>query len=239
MNHEQVQERSSSTAARTKSRSGQKRGVAYFSKTELSALLVLIEEHKPCGAFQWDIVSTAMYNAGHKNRYRDAYKKKFDKLWQTNEPTGSMEMPSDIMRAKEIKDMISSHEVIGYASHNRNDGSDGLTGTNLVNKDGTMKQPGTHRRKKSKIMEKLDGTCESISESNREVVNVLGRIAKVLENENFNIGNCEDLVKSSELNEFKAQLNECKAELNEFEVEVKSQFNILKSTLSALISKSD
>ena len=87
VNHEQVQERSSSTAARTKSRSGQKRGVAYFSKTELSALLVLIEEHKPCGAFQWDIVSTAMYNAGHKNRYRDAYKKKFDRLCMANQQT--------------------------------------------------------------------------------------------------------------------------------------------------------
>ena len=36
-----------------------------------------------------------------------------------------------------------SHEVIGYASLNSDDGSDGLTGTNLVTKDGEMKYPVT------------------------------------------------------------------------------------------------
>ena len=52
---------STSASARTKSGSGQKRGVTNLLKTELSTLIHLIEEHKPCGAFQWDIVSTAMY----------------------------------------------------------------------------------------------------------------------------------------------------------------------------------
>ena len=69
--------KSSSMAARIKSRIRRKRGVTNFSKTELSTLLNLIEEHILCGAFQWDVVSSAiswdnnesnfmLYQIGHK-----------------------------------------------------------------------------------------------------------------------------------------------------------------------------
>ena len=51
--------------------------------------------------------------------------------------------------------MTSSHEVIGDVSRNTDDGSDELTVASLANKDNTMKQPTTHRRKKTKMMEKL------------------------------------------------------------------------------------
>ena len=163
------------------SKSGRKRGVQNFTKKELECLLDLIEEHKPCGALQWDLVSSGLYDAGYKSRDRDSCKKKFDRLWQTSKPTGSTEMPLHIRRAKDIKDVISSHEVIGYASLNSDDSCDGLAGTNLVTKDGEMKHPVTQKRKKAKMINMLDDTCESITASNKEVTNSLEKIAKAIE----------------------------------------------------------
>ena len=39
-------------------------------------MLDLIEDHKTCGAFQCDLGSTTMCNAGYKNRDREVCKKK-------------------------------------------------------------------------------------------------------------------------------------------------------------------
>ena len=57
------------------SKSGRKRGMQNFTKKELECLLDLIEEHKPCGAVQWDLVSSGLYDAGYKSRDRDSCKK--------------------------------------------------------------------------------------------------------------------------------------------------------------------
>ena len=43
--------------------------------------------------------------------------------------------------------MILPHEVLGCTSDNGDDGFDGLTGTNLTNKDGTMKHPTTNNQR--------------------------------------------------------------------------------------------
>ena len=72
-------------------------------------------------------------------------------------------------------------------------------GTNLTNENETMKQVNTHWCKKTKMMEKLDDTCECITEPNREVVHTLGPITEVLRNENCHFWNDENLVKNSEL----------------------------------------
>ena len=60
-----------------------------------------------------DIVFTAVYGVGYKNKEQDACKKKFDRIWQTNKPTGTMEMPLCLKRAKETKDIILAKEIIG------------------------------------------------------------------------------------------------------------------------------
>ena len=43
--------------------------------------------------------------------------------------------------------MILPHEVLGCTSDNGGDGFDGLTGTNLTNKGGTMKHPTTNKQR--------------------------------------------------------------------------------------------
>ena len=210
------------------SRSGQKRGVQNFTEKELSVMLDLIEEIKPCGAHQWDLVSTNMYDKGFKNRDREACKKKFDRLWQMSKPTGCTEMPIDVKRAKEIKDLISNQEAIGYSSHNSDDSPGGLVGTNLVGKDGEMKHPTTQKRKKAKIIDMLDDTCESIIASNNDVNLSLQKIANAIE---FDNGSSNDEVKKN--------YDKLEKNFNEFKAEVKSQFNNLNSTLTALLSKFD
>ena len=70
----------------------------------------------------------------------EKYVKKIDRLLQTNKPTCSAEMILGVKEAKEIKDILSFHEVIGYASHNSDDDSDGLIGAKLSNKDGAMNE---------------------------------------------------------------------------------------------------
>ena len=137
-------------------------------------------------------------------------------------------MPLHIRRAKDIKDVISSHEVIGYASLNSDDSCDGLAGTNLVTKDGEMKHPVTQKRKKAKMINMLDDSCESITASNKEVTNSLEKIAKAIENDSSSNNNHNELVDNYKRME---------TNFDEFKTEVKSQFNTLNMTLNALLSK--
>ena len=83
-------------------------------------------------------------------------------------PFGSTQIPLDVKQSNEIKDLILSHQVIRYASHNSDEGSDGLTGTNLTNKDVG-----------EKILAMLDDTCD-ITEANREVNYIQEKLQKQL-----------------------------------------------------------
>ena len=83
-----------------------------------------------------------MGDGGYYTREGDSCKRKFERLWTKDKPTGTTEIPIHIKRAKNIKEKIMAEECMGYSMHNdsEDDGeltvssgvSRGLKGANLV-----------------------------------------------------------------------------------------------------------
>jgi len=95
-----------------------KRGKSW-SANEMSTLIDIIEDIKPCGANQWDLVAAELYQNGYKNgRDGTSCKLKFDRLWQSTKPTGTSEIPLHVARALDVKELISKEEAIGNAGLN-------------------------------------------------------------------------------------------------------------------------
>ena len=111
----------------------------------------------------------------HKNdkkwfRIGESCKNKFEKLALLKKPTGTAEIPLNVLRAKEIKDKISSNEVIGYCEENESD-FDGvcdaednldsvtvcksLAAANLSDTSGEVKRPETNKQKAGKLAEAI------------------------------------------------------------------------------------
>jgi len=167
-----------------------------------------------------------MFNGGYKTRDKDKCKKKFDRMWQTKKPTGATEMPHYVRRAKEVKDSISEVEVIGYASLNSDDScdGDGLAGTNLVDKNGTMKQPTTQKRKKAKLIDMMEDTKSSVSSSNQAVADSLLKL----------VG---EIGKDNNTEEKNSKINKIEKDIDDFKNEVRSQFSTLNSTLASFLNR--
>ena len=98
----------------------------WWRSEEIISLLNAVEEVKPCGKNQWDIVSGLHYDSTKNVRDGDSCKLKFDRLWQTKKPTGTAEIPVHIVRALDIKELISREECIGNAGLNDVVDEDGI-----------------------------------------------------------------------------------------------------------------
>ena len=97
---------------------GRKKGARGWVKSEIDALLGIIESILPCGSKQWDLVSLELLDYGFKQRDGKSCKRKFERLWTKERPTGTSEIPLHITRAKDIKDKIMSAECMGHSSLN-------------------------------------------------------------------------------------------------------------------------
>ena len=91
------------------------------------------------------------YNNGwDTNRDSQMCKRKFDKLWSIDKPTGSTEIPLLVKRAKDIKEKISVFDCIGHTQANDSDveSDAGIVGTRLFENNGSIRKPITKKRKK-------------------------------------------------------------------------------------------
>ena len=87
---------------------GRRKGFRNWKDPEVDLLLVdCVESEKPCGTKQWENVAASMFMENKYQRSSDACKKKFDKLWSTEKPTGSSEVPRHVLRAQVVKENIS------------------------------------------------------------------------------------------------------------------------------------
>ena len=133
---------------------GRKKGAKKWADSEISLLLETVELLLPAGKEQWERVSMKCYQS-HKNwtRSGDSCKNKFEKLAFMKKPTGTAEIPIHVMKAKDLKEKISAHEVIGFCEENEEldfdsfDVEKSLSSANLSDTAGEVKRPETKKQK--------------------------------------------------------------------------------------------
>lgn len=78
-----------------------------FGDSEVTSLLVIIDEYRPIGSNEWDLVER-LHSANYpsKNRTKDAIKRKFQNLVNFTAPTGDPNIPVNVLRAKAIYEKI-------------------------------------------------------------------------------------------------------------------------------------
>ena len=78
-----------------------------FTEAEQSTMLELIEELKPIGHDQWDML-TERFNRIHPNpgRTAESLRKKFATLYRNRTPTGDPHIPPLVLQAKRLKEML-------------------------------------------------------------------------------------------------------------------------------------
>ena len=161
----------------------------WWRSEEIISLLNAVEEVKPCGKNQWDIVSGLHYDSTKNVRDGDSCKLKFDRLWQTKKPTGTAEIPVHIARALDIKELISREECIGNAGLNdvvdeddievlANGGSPSnvISSTHLFDKIENSPRPST-RKKVSNIAEAISSLGSDMKDASKMMVSVVGGIS--------------------------------------------------------------
>ena len=130
---------------------GRQKGAKNFKDTEVASLLDVIEDLLPCGANKWEKVALDHYNNGwDTNRDSQMCKRKFDKLWSIDKPTGSTEIPLLVKRAKDIKEKISVFDCIGHTQANDSDAESdaGIVGTRLFETNGSIRKPITKKERR-------------------------------------------------------------------------------------------
>ena len=167
---------SSQPPAAVTPKKGRRAGARGWKEPELEAMLDHIEEVMPCGTKQWEIVSLKLFESGY-SRSAVSLRKKFDKLWGQEKPTGSAEIPRLVLRAQVAKEKISAHEVIGYTNENDTDEDDEeghVSGTNLADQNGELRRPTPKKRKAAQMSEAV----LSLGEGNKEAANTLADAMK-------------------------------------------------------------
>ena len=139
---------------------GRKVGSKKWINSEVVNLLNTVEILLPAGKEQRERFSMRCHKKDKKwFRIGESCKNKFEKLAFLKKPTSTAEIPLNVLRAKEIKDNISSNEVIGYCEENESDFDGGcdaednldsvtvcksLTAANLSDTSGEVKRPETN-----------------------------------------------------------------------------------------------
>ena len=171
---------------------GRKKGARGWVKSEIDSLLDIIKSILPCGSKRWDLVSLELFDYGFKQRDGESCKRKFERLWTKERPTGTSEIPLHISCAKDPKEKIMSAECMGNSSLNDTDNGEdedenekvddssakssakALKGTNLSSS--AERQPATKKRKQEILSEAINGLAQcqergfdSLSEAIREL----------------------------------------------------------------------
>ena len=79
-----------------------------FTKAETTTLLKAIEQILPIDTEAWNEVHD-VFNSKHTPRGVEGLKRKFNKLANKPVPTGNLNMPEDVKRAKSIKSKLFCH----------------------------------------------------------------------------------------------------------------------------------
>ena len=148
-----------------KKHKGRKKGAMGWVKKEIDALLDIIESILLCGSKQWDLVSLELLDYGFNQHDGKSCKRKFERLWTKERPTGMSEIPLHISCAKDVKEKIMSAECMSHSSLNDTDNDEyedenenvddssaksstkALKGTNLSSS--AERQPATKGNKRS------------------------------------------------------------------------------------------
>ena len=171
-----------------KKRVGRKRGSKRYTSSQIDNLLDAVEEILPCGRNMWEAVSLRC-NDKDKGCIRngESCKIKFHKMAFAKKPTGQSEIPIQIRRAKNIKELIDAQEVIGMVDGNRSNSEDenggersgdsdisstrrALQGANLSQGDGEeVRRPVTKKQHGFYMVEALDRLTESNRDSASQI----------------------------------------------------------------------
>ena len=159
-------------------------------------------------------------------------------------PTGTAEIPLNVLRAKEIKDKISSNEVIGFCEENESD-FDGvcdaednldsvtvcksLTAANLSDASGEVKRPKSNKQKSGKLAEAIKDLGDGQKEADFGLQNAIEAMAKSISG---NHGKTE----VDDRND-KQRLSNLESDLSSVKEDVSSAHDKLDSILKLLESK--
>ena len=159
---------STATATTTK-KGGRSSGSTNWKDDETMALLEATDKEAACGSKQWELVAVHLFTCGY-NRNAEACKKKFERLYKTEKPTGCATPPRFVLKAQEVQQKIMKHESMGSSNSNDSgDDSSPIKGTNLLDENGELRRPLTKKRKTDQIAESL----KLLSESSKEAASTL------------------------------------------------------------------
>ena len=176
----------STTQTTTQKKGGRKKGTTNWKEAEKDALLEAIEIELPCGKKQWEIVAGEMFLVKY-HRFAESCRKKFEKLYETEKPTGSTEICRHVLKAQQLKEKIEVEEAMGRVNKNDSDHDSDeespLKGTNLFNEDGEMKRPLTKKRKTQQVAEAIKELSDSQKEAAETVANAMRDMAASMSTE--------------------------------------------------------
>lgn len=190
---------SAAAPKKTKRRGGRPAGSRNWSESETDLLLDAVEEVLPTGSKKWDKVALLLYEAKKQGttKQRDgvACKRRFYALANVEKPTGSSQVPRLVARAKDIKEKIDAHEVIGQVAKNnstsssssissgcdiQDDNAAPLKGTSLLGEDNKIRRPATKKWKATVLQESTANAMQGLIESQNKAAETMASAMRAM-----------------------------------------------------------